>query len=83
MRILIQRPNWAIFFENEKEGAVTVNGDRYRAMLNEFLFTIIEEDYIGNIWFQQGGVTYDTADATLDCLRPVFENRFYQKYTIH
>ena len=26
-------------FENEQGKAVTVNGDRYRAMLNEFLFT--------------------------------------------
>ena len=37
------------FFENEQEEASTVNGDRYRAMLNEFLFTKIEEKYIGNI----------------------------------
>ena len=27
--------------------------DRYRAILNEFLFTKIEEDDIGKIWFQQ------------------------------
>ena len=27
------------FFENEQAEAVTVNGDCYRAMLNEFLFT--------------------------------------------
>ena len=39
------------FFENEQGEAVTVNCDRYRAMLNEFLFTKIEEEYIGNIWF--------------------------------
>ena len=37
------------FFENEQGGTVTVNGDRYRAMLNEFLFTKIEEEDIGNI----------------------------------
>ena len=30
-------------FENEQDEAVTVNGDRYRAMLNEFLFTKIED----------------------------------------
>ena len=41
------------FFENEEWEAVTVNNDRYRAMLNEFLFTKIEEEDIGNIWFQQ------------------------------
>ena len=33
-----------IFFENEQREAVAVNGDRYRAMLNEFLFTKIEEE---------------------------------------
>ena len=37
------------FFENEQGEAVTVNGDRYWAMLNEFLFTKIEEEDIGNI----------------------------------
>ena len=46
MRILVQRHNWVFFFfffENEQGAAVTINGDRYRAMLNEFLFTKIEE----------------------------------------
>ena len=54
------------FFENEQGEAVTVNGDRYRAMLNEFLFTKIEEADIGNIWFQQGFVTCHAAEVTLD-----------------
>ena len=54
MRVLIQRHNWGIFFfENEYVETVTVNGDHYRAMLKEFLFTKIEEADIGNIWFQQ------------------------------
>ena len=30
---------------------------------------------IGNIWFQQGSATCHTAKATLDVLRPVFEDR--------
>ena len=47
-----------------KQGeAVIVNGDRYRAMLNEFLFTKIEEEDIGNIWFQQDGATCYTVEA--------------------
>ena len=45
------------FFENEQGEAVTVNGDLYRAMLNEFFFTKIEEKNIGNIRFQQDGAT--------------------------
>ena len=38
-----------IIFENEHGEAVTANGDRYRAMFYEFLFTKIEEEDIGNI----------------------------------
>ena len=49
---------------------LTVNGDRCRAMLNELLFTKIEEQDIGNIWFQQDGATCHTAEATLDVSRP-------------
>ena len=43
-------------------------------MLNEFLFTKIEEYDIGNIWFQQDGATCHTAEAARDVLRPVFED---------
>ena len=58
--------------------AVTVNSDRY-AMLNEFLLTKIEEEDIGNIRFQQDGATCHTAEATLDVLRPVFEDRIINR----
>ena len=44
-------------------------------MLNEFLFTKIEEENIVNIWFQQDGGTCHTAEATIDVLSPVFEDR--------
>ena len=71
MRIFFHGP---FFFENEQGEAVTVNGDHYRAMMNEFLFTKIEEKDIGNIWFQQDGATCHTAEAILDVLRPVFED---------
>ena len=71
--------NWVIFFENEQVEVVTVNGDRYQAMLNEFLFTKIEEEDIGNIWFQQDGATCHTAEDTLDVLHPVFEDRFISR----
>ena len=43
-------------------------------MLNEFLFTKIEGEDIGNIWIQQDGATCHTAEATLYVLRPVFED---------
>ena len=39
-------------------------------MLNEFLFTKIDDVDIGNIWFQQDGATCNTAEATLDVVQP-------------
>ena len=38
------------FFENEQDVAITVNGERYHATLNEFLFPKIEEDDMDDIW---------------------------------
>ena len=67
------------FIENEQREAVIVNGDRYQAMLNEFLFTKIEEEDIDNIWFQQDGTTCHIAEAILDILRPVFEDRIISR----
>ena len=69
----------SFFFENDQGLAVTVNGDRYRAMLNEFLFTKIEEEDIGHIWFQLDGATCHTAEATFDILSPVFEYRIISR----
>ena len=45
-------------------------------MMNEFLFTKIEEKDIGNIWFQQDG---RTAEVTFDVLRNVFEYRIISR----
>ena len=67
------------FFETEQGEAITVNGDHYRDMLNEFLFTKIEEEDIGNIWFQQDGATCHTAEARFDVLRPVFKDRIISR----
>ena len=69
-------------FENQQGEAVTVNGDRYRAMLNEFLFKEIEEEDISNIWFQRDGATGHTAEATtLDVWRHVFEDLIISRRT--
>ena len=50
-----------------------------QSMANKFLFTEIEEEDIGNIWFQQDGVKCHTAEATLDVLRPVFEDHIISR----
>ena len=69
----------SFFFENEQGEAVTVNGDHYQVMLNEFLFTKIEEEDIANTGFQQDGATCRTAEATLDVLRLVFVDRIISR----
>ena len=65
------------FFEIKLEEAVTVNSNRYRALLNEYLFTKIEEDDIGNIWFQQDGAVWDSQSYT-QCFAPCFWRSHYQ-----
>ena len=67
--ILVQRHNWAnFFFENEQGEAVTVNGDRYRAMLNEVLFTKIEKEDLA---------TFDSNRAALRATQPTLYSMFY------
>ena len=83
MRILVQRTIFGLFFlENDQGETVTVNGDRYWAMLNEFMFTKIEGEDIGNIWLQQDDATCHTAEATLDVLRPVFQYRIISRRAV-
>lgn len=63
------------FFENAAGAAVTVNGERYRAMLTDWFFPKIEEEDLENIWFQQDGAPCHTANATIDLVRTVFGDR--------
>ena len=48
-------------------------------MLYKFLYTKIEAEDIGNIWFQQDGAMCHTAEASLNILRPVFEDRIISR----
>ena len=55
------------FFDNEQGEAVTVNDNRYRAMLNEFLFTKIEEKILTTFGFHR-----TTLRATLSKVHSMF-----------
>ena len=48
-------------------------------MLNECLFTKIDKEDIGNIWFQQDVATCHKAEAILDVMRSVFEYRIISR----
>ena len=41
----------------------------------------IQEEDIGNIWFQKNSATCHTAEATFDVLRPVSEDRIISHRT--
>uniref|UniRef100_A0A0K2V0N3 Putative LOC100569746 [Acyrthosiphon pisum] n=1 Tax=Lepeophtheirus salmonis TaxID=72036 RepID=A0A0K2V0N3_LEPSM len=65
--------------KNEQGAAVTVSGVRYRAMLEDFLFSQMEKEDIGDIWFQKDGAACHTANVTVDILQIVFDNRIISR----
>ena len=57
------------FFKNAEGVCVTVNGVRYRAMINEFLFPKIQDISVADLWFQQDCATCHTAGEIIDLLK--------------
>lgn len=69
------------FFENkEDEVALSVNGERYRAMLNDFLWPKLDLIDMPDMWFQQDGATCHTARATLDLIGSRFGERVISQF---
>ena len=68
------------FFEDSDGNTETVNGNRYRQMLQEYLFHEMEDMNTENIWFQQDGATAHTARETMDMLRTHFPNRVISRF---
>ncbi|GFU27088.1 uncharacterized protein TNCV_280661 [Trichonephila clavipes] len=68
------------FFKNDEGHNVTVNGDRYRAMItNLFIFELNNHD-VQELWFQQDGATCHTARATIDLLKDTFGDRLISRF---
>ncbi len=58
----------------------TVNGERYRQMLNEFLLPELRRRRkLKSTWFQQDGATCHTATETMALLRKHFEHRLISR----
>ena len=49
------------FFKIDAGENGSVNGDRYRAMITDYLILEIEARDLGDIWFQQDGATSHTS----------------------
>ncbi|GFS50851.1 transposable element Tc3 transposase [Trichonephila clavipes] len=60
------------FFKNDEGHNVTVNGDRYRAMVTNFFIPELNNHDVQELWFQQDGATCHTARATIDLLKDVW-----------
>ena len=72
--------NGPFFFEDVAGQTVTVNGERYRAMINEFFLPQLDELGLANMWFQQDGATAHTARATTDMLKDAFSGRLISRF---
>ncbi|GFW50059.1 transposase [Trichonephila clavipes] len=68
------------FFKNDEGHNVTVNGDRYRAMITNFFIPELNNHDVQELWFQQDGATCHTACATIDLLKDTFGDRLISRF---
>ncbi|GFX05397.1 uncharacterized protein TNCV_1007191 [Trichonephila clavipes] len=74
---------WAVvesFFKNDEGHNVTVNDDRYRAMITNFFIPELNNHDVQELWFQQDGATCHTARATIDLLKDTFGDRLISRF---
>ncbi|GFU97391.1 uncharacterized protein TNCV_4742031 [Trichonephila clavipes] len=72
---------WAggILLKNDEGHNVTVNGDRYRAMITNFFIPELNNHDVQELWFQQDGATCHTC-ATIDLLKDTFGDRLISRF---
>ena len=63
------------FFLYEARAAVSVNGLRYRTMINEFLWPELEDMDVDDVYFQSDRATYHTSRETIGLLREKIPGR--------
>ncbi|GFV89476.1 DUF4817 domain-containing protein [Trichonephila clavipes] len=68
------------FFKNDEGHNVTVNGDRYRAMISNFFIPELNNHDVQELWFQQDGATCHTARATIDLLKDTLGDRLISRF---
>ncbi|GFW98687.1 uncharacterized protein TNCV_2758651 [Trichonephila clavipes] len=68
------------FFKNDEGHNVTVNGDRYRAMITNFFIPELNNHDVQELRFQQDGATCHTARATIDLLNDTLGDRVISRF---
>ncbi|GFW85595.1 uncharacterized protein TNCV_852471 [Trichonephila clavipes] len=69
--------HWSVLLQKDEGHNVTVNGDRYRAMITNFFIPELNNYDVQELWFQQDGATCHTARATIDLLKDTFGDRLF------
>ncbi|GFX12802.1 DUF4817 domain-containing protein [Trichonephila clavipes] len=68
------------FFKKDEGHNVTVNGDRYRAMITNFFIPELNNHDVQELWFQQDGATCHIARGTIDLLKDTFGDRVISRF---
>ncbi|GFU92739.1 DUF4817 domain-containing protein [Trichonephila clavipes] len=68
------------FFKNDEGHNVTVNGDRYTAMITNFFIPELNNHDVQELWFEQDGATCHTASATINLLKDTFGDRLISRF---
>ncbi|GFX60914.1 putative transposable element [Trichonephila clavipes] len=68
------------FFKNDEGHKVTVNGNRYIAMISNFFIPEFNNHAIQELWFQEDGATCHTARATIDLLKDTFGDSLISRF---
>ncbi|GFY36797.1 transposable element Tc3 transposase [Trichonephila clavipes] len=68
------------FFKNDEGHNVTVNGDRYRAMITYFFIPELNNHDVQELCFQQDSATCHTARATIDLLKDTLGDRLISRF---
>ncbi|GFT45225.1 hypothetical protein TNCV_1987101 [Trichonephila clavipes] len=71
---------WNPSSNNDEGHNVTVNDDRYRAMITNFFIPELNNHDVQELWFQQDGATCHTARATIDLLKDTFGDRLISRF---
>ncbi|GFU79251.1 uncharacterized protein TNCV_2137741 [Trichonephila clavipes] len=73
---------WAggILLQNDEGHNVTVNGDRYRAMITNFFISELNNHDVQELCFEQDDAACHTALATIDLLQDTFGDRLISRF---
>ncbi|GFW00958.1 DUF4817 domain-containing protein [Trichonephila clavipes] len=80
----VNKQNCCIWSESNPEvdegHNVTVNGDRYSAMITNLFIPELNNHDVQELWFQQAGATCHTARATIDLLKDTFGDHLISRF---